>query len=77
MSEIVFICVAFCLGVLVGTIVVLFLKNRMYTGTINVMKSDDKIIYSLELDKSPEDIEHKKDVVFKVNKHPSVEGPSQ
>jgi hypothetical protein len=77
LSEIVFICVAFCLGVLVGTIVVLFLKNRLYSGTINVMKSDDKIIYSLELEHDPEELEHKQDVRFKVNKHPSVEGPSQ
>jgi hypothetical protein len=73
----VFICVAFCLGVLVGTIVVLFLKNRMYSGTINVMKTDDKIIYSLELEHDPEELEHKQDVTFKVNKHPSAEGPSQ
>ena len=62
---------------LVGTIVVLFLKNRMYSGTINVLKSDDKIVYSLELEHDPEELEHKQDVVFRVNKHPSVEDSSQ
>jgi len=76
-SEIVFICIAFCLGVLVGTIVVLFLKNRMYSGTINVMKTDDKIVYSLELEHDPEELQHKQDVKFKVNKHPSAEDSSQ
>jgi len=53
---------------------VLFLKGqRLYSGTIHVKKTEDKIIYSLELEHDPEELETKKEVVFKVHPHEGEE----
>jgi hypothetical protein len=70
LGELTLIGLAFLVGVVIATLVVLRLKGeRLFSGTIHVKKTPDKIIYSLELDHDPEDLEHMKTVSFKV--HPA------
>lgn len=42
-------------------------RSKESSGTIFVHKNEEKIVYSLELDDNPENLEFKKVVVFKVN----------
>ncbi len=41
-------------------------KNKKYSGTIFVSKNEDKIVYSLELENDPEQLQFEKEVTFKV-----------
>jgi len=43
------------------------------SGTIVVIKDEGKIIYSMELDDDPENLQYKKRITFRV-KHELVEG---
>jgi|tagenome__1003787_1003787.scaffolds.fasta_scaffold20694698_2 hypothetical protein len=42
-------------------------SDARFSGDINVIERDDKTIYSLELNHSPEELEAKKEAIFKVN----------
>jgi hypothetical protein len=50
-------------------------SGAKYSGEINVTKTPDKTLYSLDLAHAPEVLEEKKEAIFKVN--PTVEPPSQ
>jgi hypothetical protein len=69
---------AFTLGTFIGYICRVFLVRKTgYTGIILVTQTEEKKIFSLELSGDPDDLEDQDEVIFKVSKHPSVNGPSQ
>ena len=43
-------------------------EDRVHGGTIVVSETDEKKVFSLELEGDPENLEHKQEVVFKVKK---------
>lgn len=47
-------------------IMALLERKRAYMGTILVIKKEDGILYSLEIDDSPEKLQFKKRAYFKV-----------
>lgn len=57
--------IAFNLGFVAGS----WFKHRLisYAGTILVSKSEDKIVYSLELVGNPEELQFEDEVMFKVD----------
>ncbi len=56
-----------CLSLLAGYLICKFMLNkRSYSGTIIVIPSEDKLVYSLELDENPEKLQHMSEVTFKV-----------
>jgi len=78
MPEFLVIVIAFYVGTVVGFMIKQAL-NRIYLkniagdiGTINVIETAEKIVYQLELNSDPQDLEDKKRVVFRVVKHPSM-----
>lgn len=74
MAAFIFILGVFTLGIFVGYLVRVFLeKHKAYSGTINVTRTPEKTLYLLELSGPPEDLENEREVLFKVNIHPSVE----
>ena len=78
MLVILAIIAAFTLGTMAGYICRVFLVRKMgYTGVILVTQTEEKKIFSLELEGDPDDLEDQDEVLFKVSKHPSVDGPSQ
>lgn len=56
---------AFTAGFL-ASIIIRKSRNNSGTGTIKVIKNENKILYSLELHDDPTMLEHKREVVFKV-----------
>ncbi len=61
------IIVGILIGIIVGFLIKTVLERRTkYGGSIIVTKSDEKTLYTLELDDDPEQIELKKKIVFKV-----------
>lgn len=42
-------------------------SNARFSGVINAIKTDDKTVYSLELNHAPELLEQKKEATFKIN----------
>ena len=59
---------AFALGILIGVLLEKWKSHRSrYSGTILVTESEEKTLYSLELDEYPENLKFKKEVVFKVD----------
>jgi hypothetical protein len=61
-------CVVLYFGLVIGFLVCeLMRRNRTISGTIYVIRTDEKTLYSLELTEDPEMIEFKKKVVFKVD----------
>lgn len=70
--------VQFVGGVLVGVITggAVYAKQRLddakqarvYAGTLVVTETEERAIFSLELDGEPEDLKRRKEVVFKVQK---------
>lgn len=42
-------------------------KTQGYSGTMKVIRDENKILYSLELHEDPIMLEHKSEVVFKVD----------
>jgi hypothetical protein len=65
--EILLFILIFYAGVFAGFGMKTWLYSRYsYSGTINVTKGVDKTLYLLELDDDPEELETKKEVVFKV-----------
>ena len=67
--EILIYVLIFLAGVSIGFLVKkgVFSKNSRHSGTILVSKDEGKLTYSLELDENPEELQFKKEVVFKVN----------
>ena len=58
----------YILGFLVGFLVKTWLYRRTsYTGVMHIIDSEEKTVYSLELNEYPEEIRFKKEVVFKVD----------
>jgi hypothetical protein len=59
---------AYSFGVLMGFLVRAWIAHReSYSGTIFITHSEEKTLYSLELNEYPELIELKKQIVFKVD----------
>lgn len=64
----------FSFGVWIGFLLRAWIAWReQYSGTIHITHSEQKTLYSLELDEYPESIEFKKQVVFKVDAAEVVE----
>lgn len=42
-------------------------SGARYSGAINVHQTDDKTVYSLDLNQSPEELHKKDEAIFKVN----------
>jgi hypothetical protein len=42
-------------------------SNARFSGVINTIKTDDKTVYSLEMNHAPELLEQKKEATFKIN----------
>ena len=56
------------LGIVIGILLEKWRAQRnRYSGTILVTESEEKTLYSLELDEYPENLKFKKEVVFKVD----------
>lgn len=67
MPDIIAEIVIFFIGVLCGAGGILYIRNKHgYFGVINVTKTEDKVIFSLELEDAPEELETMKEVWFKV-----------
>lgn len=56
----------FYLGLLLGLFIAALERKRANTGTILVIKKEDGILYSLEMNDSPEMLQYKKRACFKV-----------
>ena len=73
MLEILVSIFTFSIGVVFGYIArVHLVHSTEYAGTILVTQTEDKKIFSLELDTDPDTLEDADEVLFKVNAHPSV-----
>lgn len=58
----------FCFGMFIGFLLRTWIAHReQYSGTIHITHSEEKTMYSLELEEYPETIEFKKQIVFKVD----------
>lgn len=62
--DIVVLYFGFVVGFLVSELI---RRNKSISGTIYVIRTDEKTLYSLELTEEPEMIEFKKKVIFKVD----------
>lgn len=72
MVSIPLVIVIFTLGVFVGYICrVLIVKKAGYGGIILITETEEKKIFSLELNGDPEDLVDRDEVIFKVSEHPS------
>lgn len=74
--AVVLIWISFSLGVIFGFGFCRMRRRDKFIGVINVIKTEDKIIYSLELDRPAEDLEDLEDVWFRV-KLPEIGDVSQ
>lgn len=45
---------------------IIFRRNRSYSGVMKVIRDEDKVLYSLELNEDPIYLEHMPEIVFKV-----------
>lgn len=55
------------LGFILAWIFLFFImKSRNYSGTMRVIRDEDKVLYSLELEEDPVMLEHRNEVIFKV-----------
>lgn len=68
--------VAFSVGFVLGAGFARMRRRDKFVGIINVIKTEDKVIYSLELDRPAEDLDALEDVWFTV-KSPVVGDLSQ
>ena len=41
-------------------------RKKRYSGTMRVIRADDKLLYSLEVDEDPAVLEFQREVIFKV-----------
>jgi hypothetical protein len=59
---------AYVFGLWIGFLIRAWIAHRQsYSGTIFITHSEEKTLYSLELNEYPESIELKKHIVFKVD----------
>jgi hypothetical protein len=59
--------IVFIAGFLFGYMMRNFLRNaRYYVGVIKVTREENRILYSLEFDEDPSELEKMNEVVFKV-----------
>lgn len=73
MGVIVLGLIIFYFGFVLGWAGRKFIRRRApYDGDINVIETEEKLIYSLELSDDAEKLKDKKEVLFKVNMHPSI-----
>lgn len=42
-------------------------KTKSYSGTMKIIRDENKVLYSLELHEDPSMLEHQSEVVFKVD----------
>jgi hypothetical protein len=74
MVNIPLLIIAFTVGVFLGYMARVFLAKKIhdmnYAGTMLVVKTPEKTIFSLELEGDPEALETQDEVVFKVSRHP-------
>lgn len=76
--EFVWILLAYTIGTIFGYVCRVFLVRKMrYSGVIIITDTEDKKIFSLELDTDPDVLEVQDEVIFKVVANPSEKGPSQ
>lgn len=60
--------VGLALGLMIGALLtLLYFVRQKSSGTIYVSGTEEKTLYSLELDDYPEELKFKKKVVFKVD----------
>jgi hypothetical protein len=72
MALVVLFIIVFSLGLILGYVIRVFLTKHQYSGTINVTETPEKIVYSLELDYAPEELEKQKEATFRINIHPTM-----
>lgn len=66
---IILLVVIFFLGLILGFVIHMLARRlHNYDGIINVTRTDEKLIYSLELHEDPEALEFMDEVIFKVAK---------
>lgn len=68
--------VFYCAGLGIGMYVSWWVRSKSsYDGTIKVTRNEERILFSLELNDDPRILEHKDEVIFKVQKDeiPGVE----
>ena len=66
--SVVYICAALFGGLIIGYMMhVWLISMQSYSGTLRIRKGEDKTVFSLELDESPEMLAYKPLVVFKVD----------
>jgi hypothetical protein len=66
------ILISVLVGMFIGSVLTFLIllyssKVRSYSGTIKVIRQENKLVYSLELDEDPEELEHMNEVIFKVD----------
>ena len=70
--------IIFSAGLLIGYVARVFIvRKTKYAGTILVVETPEKTIFSLELDDDPSYLEDMDEVMFKISKHPTMTAPSQ
>lgn len=56
------------LGIIIGIALNTAVRaKRSYSGTLRVIREENKVLYSLELDEDPNMLEYMPEVVFKVD----------
>jgi hypothetical protein len=74
MVNIPLVIIAFTAGIFAGYLARVFLAKKIhemnYAGTMLVVKTPEKTIFSLELEGDPEALETQDEVIFKVSRHP-------
>lgn len=65
---------AYAVGIVIGLVIgslltFLYFRDQKSSGTIYVSETEEKTLYSLQLEDYPEELKFKKKVVFKVD-HP-------
>jgi len=63
----VYFAIVFYIGLFIGLIIQRWLRRgKSYSGIIQVTRTPDKTLFSLELEEDPEMIAYKDEVIFKV-----------
>lgn len=77
MLEIVLLVGVFTFGFFFGYVMRVYLVRHMgYAGQILITETEEKKIFSLELNGDPEDLADHDEVIFRVVEHPLVKGDS-
>lgn len=58
----------FIIGILLGYITHTIVRRmQKYSGIIKIIREDDRVIYSLELQEDPSVLEHVNEVIFRID----------